>query len=289
MDTQWDDGTSVGRGGTEEGGNAQGCSRDRGRPSGSDQVGIFEEDEGVRVGHGQGAQVAGHGDECAGPGALPTLFPARHGAGCRVCAHLPHRDPEELQQELVRTSLELRKGRRMTKKDEYPECFPGVVKLSLMKILQSEEPDAEDSGHALRKLALVGTAAIPLDLLTPTEKKAVSHLQEHSLVTVDERGSAVMHALTQLVVRDQLTERVQRSALLATLASVLEVHLGKFDPDKPKTYFIGRRYAQHASTLVQHAREWGALPAALARGGGLVTAASVAATPTIVGACGRMW
>ena len=108
-------------------------------------------------------------------------------------------------------------------------------------------------------------------------------------MTVDERGSAVMHALTQLVVRDQLTERVQRSALLATLASVLEVHLGKFDPDKPKTYFIGRRYAQHASTLVQHAREWGALPAALARGGGLVTAASVAATPTIVGACGRMW
>jgi tetratricopeptide (TPR) repeat protein len=60
---------------------------------------------------------------------------------------------------------------------------------------------------------------------------------------------------------------VQRPALLATLASVLEVKLGKFDPDKPSTYFIGRRYAQHASTLVQHAREWGALPAALARGG----------------------
>jgi len=38
-----------------------------------------------------------------------------------------------------------------------------------MKILQSEEPDAEDAGHALRKLALVGTSAIPLDLLTPEE------------------------------------------------------------------------------------------------------------------------
>jgi len=163
--------------------------------------------------------------------------------------------PEELQQKLQSTGLELRKGRRLTKKDEYPECFPAVVKLSLMKILQSEEPDAEDAGHALRKLALVGTSAIPLDLLTPTEKKAVQLLQEHSLVTVDEMRLAAMHALTQLVVRDQLTTRVQRPALLATLASVLEVHLGKFDPDKPKTYFIGRRYAQHASTPArQHPR-----------------------------------
>ena len=45
MDTLWGDGTSVGSGGTEEGGGAQGCSRDGGRTSGSAQVGSFEEDE----------------------------------------------------------------------------------------------------------------------------------------------------------------------------------------------------------------------------------------------------
>jgi tetratricopeptide (TPR) repeat protein len=267
VDTQWGDGTSVGSGGTEEGGGAQGCSRDGGRPSGSAQVGSFEEDEAYEWVTGKVPKWLATATSVLDLVRFLHCFPlavAQAAEYARIC----HTEtPEELQQELVRTGLELRKGRRMTKKDEYPECFPAVVKLSLMKILQSEEPDAEDAGHALRKLALVGTSAIPIDLLTPTEKNAVYLLQEHSLVTVDEMRLAAMHALTQLVVRDQLTTRVQRPALLATLASVLEVKLGKFDPDKPSTYFIGRRYAQHASTLVQHAREWGALPAALARGG----------------------
>ena len=102
-------------------------------------------------------------------------------------------------------------------------------------------------------------------------------------MTVDESGTAATRTLTQLVVRDQLTTRAQRLALLAALASVLEDKLGKFDHEKPKTYFAARRYAQHASTLVLHEREWGALPAALARGGTGGRAADR------VRACGRVW
>jgi len=146
--------------------------------------------------------------------------------------------------------------------DEYPECFPDVVKLLLDTLLQSDQAHAEDVGQALRKLALLDTEAIPLDLLGPDEKKVVLLLQEHSLVTVDDTGCAAMHAVTQLVVRDWLTPKAQRPVLVAVLVSVLAAKLGKFTVEKPATFFIGRRYARHASTLAARAREWGILPVA---------------------------
>jgi len=167
--------------------------------------------------------------------------------------------------ELKRAGLKSGKGRR--KSDEYPECFPDVIKLALDKILQSDQAHAEEAGQALRKLALADTEAIPLDLLSAGEKKAVILLQEHSLVTVDDTGGAAMHALTQLVVRDQLTTKAQRPALVAALAAVLAAKLGKFNEAKPATYFIGRRYVRHASAVVARAREWGVLPVAGAGGG----------------------
>jgi len=68
-----------------------------------------------------------------------------------------------------------------------------------------DQAHAEDAGQALRKLALLDTEAIPLDLLGTDEKKAVLVLQEHSLVTVDDTGCAAIHAVTQLVVRDWIT------------------------------------------------------------------------------------
>jgi len=150
------------------------------------------------------------------------------------------------------------KGRGTT--EEYPECFPDVVKLLLDNLLKSDQAHAEDTGQALRKLALLDTEAIPLDLLGADEKKAVLLLQAHSLVTVDNTGCAAMHAVTQLVVRDWLTAKAQRPVLVAALAAVLASKLLKFNEEKPATFFIGRRYARHAGAVAARAREWGVLP-----------------------------
>ena len=167
------------------------------------------------------------------------------------------------------------KGRKIAV--EYLECFPDVVKLSLDSILQTEKAHAEDAGQALRKLALMDTMAIPLDLLSIDERKAMILLQGYSLVTVDEKGSASMHAVTQLVVRDQLTKS-QRLALVAMLAAVMAAKLGKFSHAKPATYFIGWRYARHAGVLVERAREFGILPVAQpSQIGGFVSKSSQAA------------
>jgi len=174
---------------------------------------------------------------------------------------------------LKRAGIKRAKGRGMT--GEYPECFPDVVKLLLDTLLQSDQAHAEDAGQALRKLALLDTEAIPLDLLGAGEKQAVLLLQEHSLVTIDNTGCAAMHAVTQLVVRDWLTPKVQRSVLVAALAGVLASKLRKFNEGKPATFFIGRRYARHAGAVAARARKWGGLPVArpgLAGGSGGVDA-----------------
>jgi len=135
-----------------------------------------------------------------------------------------------------------------------------VVKLLLDTLLQLDQAHAEDAGQALRKLALLDTEAIPLDLLGAGEKQAVLLLQAHSLVTVNDTGCAAMHAVTQRVVRDWLTPKAQRSVLVAALAAVLASKLLKFHTEKPATFFIGRRYTRHAAAVAARAREWGVLP-----------------------------
>jgi len=174
---------------------------------------------------------------------------------------------------LRRAGSKRAKGRGTT--EEYPECFPDVVKLLLDTLLQSDQAHAEDAGQALRKLALLYTEAIPLDLLGTDEKKAVLVLQEHSLVTVDDTGCAGIHAVTQLVVRDWITSKAQRPVLLAALVAVLASKLLKFDHEKPATFFIGYRYSRHAGVVAARACEWGVLPVArpwLAGGSGGVDA-----------------
>ena len=158
---------------------------------------------------------------------------------------------------LRRAGSKLAKSRGTT--EEYPECFPNVVKLLFDTLLQSDHAHAKDTGQALRKLALLDTKAIPLDLLGADEKKAVILLREHSLVTVDDAGCAVMHALTQLVVRDWLTPEMQRPVLVAALAAVLASKLRKFAHVKPTTFFIGRHYTRHIGAVAAQAREWGVL------------------------------
>jgi len=111
---------------------------------------------------------------------------------------------------LRRAGSKRAKGRWM-KEEEYPKCFPDVVKLLLDTLLQLGQAHVEDAGHVLRKLALLDTEVIPLDLLGADEKKAVILLQEHSLVTVDDTGCAAMHAVTQLVVQNWITSKAQRA------------------------------------------------------------------------------
>jgi len=138
---------------------------------------------------------------------------------------------------LRRAGSKRAKGRVTT--EEHPECFPDVVKLLLDTLLHLDQAHAEDEGQTLRKLALLDTKAIPLDLLGASEKKAVLMLEKHSLVMVDNTGFAAMHAVTQRVVRDWLTPKAQQPVLVAALAAVLALKLLKFRYQKPATFFIG--------------------------------------------------
>jgi hypothetical protein len=61
------------------------------------------------------------------------------------------------------------------------------VMLSRGKI--QEPRDGEAAEAALRKMALLDTTAIPLDLLSSTERKAVLVLKQHALVTVERRSA----------------------------------------------------------------------------------------------------
>ena len=61
-----------------------------------------------------------------------------------------------------------------------------------------------------------------------------------------------MHALTQEVVRELLMGSNGGAALGAVLEA-LHKRMGKFDSDKPVTYFVGRRYVRHVKTAAQHA------------------------------------
>ena len=166
--------------------------------------------------------------------------------------------PGEYLRELKKAKLRLVKDKPLI--TEYPHCFPEVVQLSLDKILQSGGKHAEDAGRALRKLALVDPEAIPLDLLTLRERKGMTLLKEHSLVTEDEQGRAAMHALTQLVVRDLLTDATQRSALVAALTVSLMEQMQTFDSRKPETFktCTCRAYGAHVKALLTHVGDEGA-------------------------------
>jgi hypothetical protein len=118
-------------------------------------------------------------------------------------------------------------------------------------------PSTADS--ALRKMALLETTAIPLDLLSSIERKAVLVLKQHALVTVDDKDLVAMHSLTQLAVRGQ-TDKGDRRGIATAVARALKERLAKFDHEKPATFFIGRRYAAHARAAAANAAAWGIIP-----------------------------
>jgi hypothetical protein len=92
-----------------------------------------------------------------------------------------------------------------------PLSLHAVVMLSRGKIQESGDKEAADS--ALRKMALLDTTAIPLDLLSSTERKAVQVLKQHALVTVDDKDLGAIHSLTQLAVRGQADKGDRRGVL----------------------------------------------------------------------------
>jgi hypothetical protein len=145
----------------------------------------------------------------------------------------------------------------LVRRGDYPPSLHAVVMLSRRKI--QEAADGEAAEAALRKMALLDTTAIPLDLLSSTERKAALVLKQHALVMVDHKDLVAMHSLTQLAVRGQ-TDKADRQALAAAVAHALKERLAKFDNKKPATFFIGRRYAAHARAAVAHAAAWGLVP-----------------------------
>ena len=142
-------------------------------------------------------------------------------------------------------------------RDDCPLSLHAVVMLSRGKIQESGDGEAADS--ALRKMALLDTTAIPLDLLSSTERKAVQVLKQHALVTVDDKDLGAIHSLTQLAVRGQ-ADKGDRRGSAAAVARGLKERLAKFDHQKPSTFFIGRRYAAHARAAAANIAAWGLIP-----------------------------
>ena len=144
--------------------------------------------------------------------------------------------------------------------DKCPEGLSSVVMLSLGKICGSEDGYGEAAAQAALKMALMDQGGIPLELLSCAERQGVSLLAQHALVTVNDKGLGAMHALTQLVVREQqLTDKAERGALAATVVQRLADKLGKFAHMKPATHFIGQRYGRHAMAVAGHVGKWGLL------------------------------
>ena len=124
----------------------------------------------------------------------------------------------------------------------------------------SEDCYGESSGQTALKMEVMDEEWIPLEVLSSVERKGVSMLAQHALVTVDGKGLGAMHALTQAVVREQLVDKAERLGLATAVVDALEEKLYKFHYMNPATHFIGRRYGRHAMALVGHAREWGLVP-----------------------------
>jgi hypothetical protein len=68
-----------------------------------------------------------------------------------------------------------------------------------------------------------------------------------------------MHALTQLVVRDLLTDATQRSALVAALTVSLMEQMQTFDSSKQESYktCTCRAYGAHVKALLTHVGDEG--------------------------------
>ena len=77
--------------------------------------------------------------------------------------------------------------------------------LSLHAVVMLESGDGEAADSALRKMVLLDTTAIPLDVLSSTERKAVLVLKQHALETVDDKNLS-----SRCAARRTLKERLDK-------------------------------------------------------------------------------
>ena len=83
----------------------------------------------------------------------------------------------------------------------------------------------------------------------------VGTLKRLALVVDSPLEGVTMHALTQAVIRDLLMGGSGTSAL-GQMLDMLDTKIAAFNSDKPETYAVGRRYAQHAMSVASHAPRW---------------------------------
>jgi hypothetical protein len=100
--------------------------------------------------------------------------------------------------------------------DECPQSIGAVVRLSMAAIRECKDGDGRAAAEAIHKMALCDATAIPLELLSPSERQSIGLLTQHALVTKDDRGLVAMHALTQRAVRG-LTDAPARGGLVAAV------------------------------------------------------------------------
>ena len=115
--------------------------------------------------------------------------------------------PGEYLEELKRAGLKLAKGKRQTKKGEYPVTFPEVVQLSLDKILQSDDAHAEDADDASRRTKRAKTSAATNaddaheDAQHETEKEANVRRHRGRFERAEGRAGVVIAGIDRLPVR----------------------------------------------------------------------------------------
>ena len=76
-------------------------------------------------------------------------------------------------------------------------------------------------------------------------------LKSHSLVEECPGGGVSMQAMTQHAVRGLLMEGLAEGCLGGVLGA-LAVEMGKFDPDVPATFGVGRSYIRHVQAAASH-------------------------------------
>ena len=97
-----------------------------------------------------------------------------------------------------------------------------MVMMSLAKIRESEDGHGESEAEVAWTLALMDPEGMPMGLLSSAERKGMSVLEKHAIVTVHGKGLGAMHALTQAAVRGQLTDQSGWDRLAMTVARALE-------------------------------------------------------------------
>ena len=153
-------------------------------------------------------------------------------------------------EELEKSSSGVLQGWDSRKKlpGEYPFKYKDVMRMAWERL--SREGEAQD---VLRKLAWLDPSDIPMDVFESL-LTTVPILQDHCLISVGMGPEEVIsiHAVTQLVVREHLTDTDSRAKVVSDVVSALEVKMSEFDVKNPETWrgSMCRKYAAHVKAVM---------------------------------------